>query len=213
MMYKEKSGAGHKLRALALVPALALTFGVTSLPAVGSVMSVISSSEISVSKSSENPTQDKATVKIFKVIGLNNYDNQTTLTIKGYNVGDALTVSGGTFTTAGKTYNAKSMSCDMTDGEATIKVIFPFTTVYDDNTSMTLIINGEETPFDLSNFFGSAATTLVPDDKDVPTIAKMTIYLDGKEIPEYEMNNLDPGMIESITVDKQHNAVMIVTKK
>lgn len=55
MMYKSKSGAGRKFKALALVPVLSLALCVVSVPAVRAVVSTISSSTISVDKVSENP--------------------------------------------------------------------------------------------------------------------------------------------------------------
>lgn len=152
MMYKEKSSAGRKLKALALVPALALTLSLAGMPAVHAAVSTIRNSEVSVSKDSEKSQNGAAGVQIFKVKEINNFDNKTTVVIKGKNLGNNLTVTGGTFTTMGKTYEAKSLSCNMTDGEATITVSFPFISVFD-NVKMTLVINGEEIPFDLEDFF------------------------------------------------------------
>lgn len=54
MMYKEKSGAGRKFKALALVPMLALALGVAGAPAVRAAVSTISSSDVSVSKDTKN---------------------------------------------------------------------------------------------------------------------------------------------------------------
>lgn len=151
MMCKEKSGAGHKFKALALVPMLALALGVTEVPAVRAAVSTISSSGVSVSKNNENLPESNTRVQLFKVTRLNNFDDKTTVVVKGKNLGDNITVSGGTFTTMGKTYQAKSLRCDMTDRDATIIVTFPFTSEYE-HTRMTLVINGEEIPFNLDGF-------------------------------------------------------------
>lgn len=54
MMYKSKSGAGSKLKALALVPMVALALGVATVPAVKAAVSTISNSEVSLDKGNEN---------------------------------------------------------------------------------------------------------------------------------------------------------------
>ena len=63
-----------------------------------------------------------------------------------------MTISGGTFTTMGKTYQAKSINFNLEDGVATIVVSFPFTSEYE-NSSMTLNINGADVNFDLEDLF------------------------------------------------------------
>ena len=156
MMYKAKSGAGRKWKALALVPMLALALCLTEVPAVRAAVSTLGTFKVSDGKVSENPSQDKTLVQYFKVVNINNNDGKTTVVIKGEGLGDNLTVSGGTFTTEGKTYKAKSLDCAMTDGKATITATFPFLTVFD-NVRMTLNINGEEIPFNLENFFNPVA--------------------------------------------------------
>lgn len=152
MMYKSKSGAGRKLKALALVPMLALALGVVSIPAVHAAVSTLSNSTISVDKGSENSAQSEIYSQNFKVKSLNNHNDKTTIVINGENLGNSLTVSGGTFTTKGKTYQANSMKCNMTDGKATITVVFPFTSVYE-NSNMTLNVNGKEISIDIEGFF------------------------------------------------------------
>lgn len=159
MMYKQKSGAGSKIKALALVPMLALALGVATVPAVRAAVSTISSSDVSVDKSSENPASDKIPVKGFSVKNLNNSDGKTTITIKGEGLGDHLTVSGGTFTTMGKTYQANTLQCNMTDGEAIVTATFPFTDSYE-NSSMTLTVNGKELLFNLEDFFNNSAVVV-----------------------------------------------------
>lgn len=155
MMYKAKSGAGRKWKALALVPMLALALGVTGVPAVRAAVSTISTLKVSDGKNSENPSKDKTTVQYFKVVNINNNNGKTTVVVKGEGLGDNLTVSGGTFTTDGKKYKAKALNCSMTDGKATITAEFPFITEFD-KVKMTLNINGDEIPFDLENFFNNA---------------------------------------------------------
>lgn len=228
MMYKEKSGAGQKYKALALVPMLALALGLTGVPAVRAAVSTISSSEISAGKDSENQVQDKTTVQCYQVTNINNDGNRTSVVIKGKGFGSNLTVAGGTFTNKGKTYQANSLQCDMSDGTATIIATFPFSSEFK-NSSMTLMVNGEEVPFDLSNYFdkshpvvvemnansntGKQRSTFVLNGTFTPIQEEMTIYLDGKKIDKTEMSGLSSGNIASITVDMQDKAVRITSKK
>lgn len=55
MMYQEKSGKGRRLKALALVPAIAVALAATSIPQVQAAMSTIANSATSVSKVTDNP--------------------------------------------------------------------------------------------------------------------------------------------------------------
>jgi len=153
MMYKEKSGAGRRFKALALVPMLVLALGVVAVPVVRAAVLTISNSEVSVSKSSENPVSDKTGSNVFKVTNTNLDidDNKTTVTIKGEGLGNNATISGGTFTTNGRTYRANGLQFDLTDGVATIVVTFHLIEEFD-KPSMALIVNGEKVTFDLKKF-------------------------------------------------------------
>lgn len=163
MMYKEKSGAGRKVKALALVPMSALALCVAGMPAVRAAVSTINASDISIGKVSESPATANNKVHVFKVKGLNNNGNCTTVTITGEGFGDNINVSGGTFKTNGKTYQAKSMQCNLTDGVATIEVVFPFMDEWD-KSSMTLTINGEETVLDIEELFNNSQIKIVQTD-------------------------------------------------
>ena len=57
MMYKSKSGAGSKFKALALVPMVALALVLTNVPAVKSAVTTIGESQVSLHKDSENLAQ------------------------------------------------------------------------------------------------------------------------------------------------------------
>lgn len=160
MMYQEKSGAGRKLKALALVPMLALALGVIAVPAVRAAVSTIDNSEVSISKGNENLPTYKNGAQIFKFKNLNNDNGKTTITIQGEGLGDNITVSGGKFTTNGKTYEAKALQCNMTDGVATIVATFPFVETFD-TSSLTLMVNGEEISINLENYFNLATAASV----------------------------------------------------
>ena len=125
MMYKEKSGAKGQWKALALVPMFALALGVVSIPAVRATVSTISRSEVSVGKVNENNAIESSTVRIFKVTDISNDGDETTVVVKGENVGNNLSVSGAVLTNNDKNYGASAMECNMVDGEAVIKTKYP----------------------------------------------------------------------------------------
>lgn len=208
MMYKAKSGAGRKWKALAMVPALALALGLTGVPVVRAAVSTIGTLKVSDGKSSENPSDNKTPVPHFKVKSINNNDGKTTVEIRGEGLGNRLNVSGGTFTTKGKTYEARSLNCSMTDGNATITAEFPFLTEFD-NVSMTLDINGEKMTFDLEDFFNNAGKSIA----SIPGLENMKVYLDGKEISLIDMQEIASDQIASMSVDKKENIIYITIKK
>lgn len=208
MMYKAKSGAGRKWKALAMVPVLALALGLTGVPAVRAAVSTIGTLKVSDGKSSENPSDNKTSVPHFKVKSINNNDGKTTVEIRGEGLGNNLTVSGGTFTTKGKTYEARSLNCSMTDGNATITAVFPFLTEFD-NVSMTLDINGEKMTFDLEDFFNNAGKSIA----SIPGLENMKVYLDGKEISLIDVQEIASDQIASMSVDKKENVIYITIKK
>lgn len=208
MMYKAKSGAGRKWKALAMVPVLALALGLTGVPVVRAAVSTIGTLKVSDGKSSENPSDNKTSVQHFKVKSINNNDGKTTVEIRGEGLGNSLNVSGGTFTTKGKTYEARSLNCSMTDGNATITAVFPFLTEFD-NVSMTLDINGEKMTFDLEHFFNNAGKSIA----SIPGLENMKVYLDGKEISLIDVQEIASDQIASMSVDKKENAVYITIKK
>lgn len=225
MMYKEKSCAGSKFKVLTLLPMLALAIGVAAVPSVRAAVSTISSSRLSVSKVTQNPDSDKWGVAVFKVTNINNNGNVTTVTIAGEGLGDYLTVSGGTFTTMGKTYNARGLNCTLQNGVASIIATFPFIDEFE-NSSMTLLVNGEEIPFNLEGFFNNSQTVATGSgdnnvSADGVVVAGsqsslsdgMEIYLDGKKITKTQLHALSPDQIESIDVMRQENKINITLKK
>ena len=196
MMYKAKSGAGQKFKALALVPMLALALGVAGAPVVRAAVSTIGSSEISVGKDNENPPQRQIAVRRFKVMNINNDGVETTVVVRGEGLGNSLTVSGGTFTNKGKTYRAKSLRCDMTDGVASITAVFPFSDEFR-RCSMTLNVNGDEIPFELEEFFKNSRSAAIGSNSSSAS----------------ELKSLSTQGIASMVVDRQNNAIRITSRK
>ena len=229
MMYKNKSGAGHKAKALALVPMLALAFGVATVPAVRAAVYTISSSDISVNKDSEKQSADKTDNQSFTVTDFYDDGKNTMIVIHGKNVGNNMTVSGGTFSTTGQVYHATSLNSDMTNGAATIVSTFPvsFSGEHKDP-AMSIIVNGKEVSFNLKDaikkgksaqrtYYGvlsiDSDTTMNISPVVLSVSDKMDIYLDGRKISTEEMKTLSNDNIAQITIDKQNNAIKITSKK
>jgi len=226
MMYKKKSGAGRRLKALALVPMLVSALALAGVPAVRAAVSAISDSDVTAGKVSEKLPESKASVKVFKVTNINNDGYETSVVINAEGLGDNLTVSGGTFTNDGKTYHAKSMQCNMTDGKAVIKVVFPFSSEYV-KPKMSITVNGEEVPFNLEGFLDSARSVVVRRDADssgksmssivvngnsASSLDSIEIYLDGVRINQKTLKELPSDKIQSITIDKQGKKMSVSTR-
>ncbi len=175
---------------------------------------------------SENTSTGKIGVKLFRVTNINNNGYVTTATVIGEDLGDNLTVSGGTFTTMGKTYQANALQCNMNaDGVATIVATFPFTSEFD-NSSMTLNIDGEEMSFNLDELFENAQTIVVGDNAGAKSSGAiivngskssfpegMEIYIDGEKATYTQIRELANDKIASVTVDRQSNKIEIFLKK
>ncbi|MDE6301206.1 MAG: hypothetical protein K2M19_05780 [Muribaculaceae bacterium] len=224
MMYKAKSSAGRKFKALALVPTLALALCVASVPAVRAAVTTIGSSDVTVGKGSENLPKDKTTVRYYRVTNLNDSGSETTAVIAGEGLGNSLTVTGVTITNDGKTYQAKSIQCNLTKGSATITATFPFSGKLK-KASMILTANGEEIPFNLENFVADAHSVSIGktsgnqdgsivsnNGNALSVLGNMTILLDGKEISDSELKALPASNIASITVDKQNMTLIVKSK-
>ncbi|MCH5172551.1 MAG: hypothetical protein J1F31_06975 [Erysipelotrichales bacterium] len=218
MMYKSKSCAGSKLKALALVPMVALALGLTTVPSVKAAVSTISTSEPSLSKGSE---KSEVSGK-FRITSLNNSGIETTIVVTGEDLGNSLSVSGGTFTNKGQIYSAKSLKTNLTDGYATITGVFPFSDNYE-NASVAFTINGKEVKLNLDEFHRnsqSSSISISPSDGIVisngnatlTTLGDMEIYLDGKKINEEEMKALNPEIITSMSIDNQTHTIKLTSK-
>ena len=209
MMYKEKSGAGRKVRALALVPMLALALGVAGIPAVRAAVSTIGSSDVSLDKDSENIPVEVVSAQTFKVADIRSDGKATTVTVLGHGLGNSLSVNGATFTNHGKTYQANALNCNLTNGTGTIIAIFPFTDECK-KASMTIMMNGHEVPFNLEEYSNSSVSIHMKTYDAVDSAMK--VIIDGKEADSEAMKALSPDSISSITVDRQKNAIIIKTR-
>ncbi|MDE6435967.1 MAG: M56 family metallopeptidase [Muribaculaceae bacterium] len=217
MMYKEKSGAGRRLNALALVPVLALALAVASVPAVRAVVSTIGNSPVTVDKVNENPTSDKKAIQHYQVTDVVHDGNSTTVVIATEGLGSRVTVSGGTFTNAGKIYQASSLQTQMTDGAATIKVTFPFAGELK-QAGMTITVNGDEIPFNLEGYIDKsqqassspASLFSITGNRADDGIA---IYINGEPATEEQVKNLKTTDIAEMTVSKEKDAILITTRK
>ncbi len=229
MMYKEKSGAGHRFKALALVPMLAMALGVASVPAVRAAVTTISSSEISTSEVSENTSQGKISGRNFRLTGISVNGTDVTVDVKGENLGNHINVTGGKLTTDNISVDAKSLQCQLVDGVACITAVFS-ALEQSDNQTMTLNVNGRDISFNLNNtlansdikvlkvksFKKQGSTDEEAPDANVTSEPKsqgsFDYYINGKKASQEEMNALNPHEINAITVDKKNNAIRVELK-
>ena len=218
MMYKSKSGERSKLKTLALVPTISLAFFVISTPIVEGAVSTISNSKVSLNKSNENLSESTG----FRIISLNDSGIETTVVVKGEDLGNSLTVSGGNFINKGKIVPAKSLSTNMTNGNATITAVFPTSDSYE-NASISFNVNGKEIKLNLDKFnensesnsitvSSSNGIVISKGNTTLSTIGDMEIYLNDKKISEEEMKSLNPEIIASITFDNQKNQIKIISQ-
>ncbi|MCH5229235.1 MAG: M56 family metallopeptidase [Muribaculaceae bacterium] len=218
MMYKSKSRSRSKLKALALMPMVVLALELVSIPAVKAAVLTVSDSEVSLDKSSEkSPVTGK-----FRITSLNNSGMETTVVLTGEDLGNNLSVSGGTLTNNGQNYSAKSLNTNMTNGRAVITSVFPFSGNYE-NASVVFNINGQEVKLNLDDFRRNSQTSSISispsngieisnGNTTLSTVGEMEIYLDGEKISEKEMKELNPETIASMSIDKQKNTIYITSK-
>ena len=143
-------------------------------------------------------------------------------------LGKSLTVNSAVLTNGSKVYNANGMNCQMTDGNATITVTFPFMTEFDDDTSLTLEANGKKVTFLLfKNGTEPASTTKISitnskstykeiRSNDNTTGTDAEFFIDGKKIASADLEKIQPGDIAEITINKKSSttsAVYITLKK
>ena len=200
------------------MPMVALALGVISVSSVKAAVSTISDSDVTLDKGSEK----SAVTGKFRIASLNNSGIETTVVVTGEELGNNLSVSGGTFTNNGNIYAAQSLSTNMTDGNATITAVFPFAGNYE-NACVAFNINGREVKLNLDDFRRNSQTSSISispsngivisnGNATLSTVGKMEIYLDGKKISEKEMKALNPETIASMSIDRQKNAIYITSK-
>ena len=216
MMYKSKSSARRKMKAIALVPMVALALGLASEPTVKAAVYTISNSEVSLDEGNEKSQQSPQ----LKIVSLNNSGIETTIVIESKDF-VSISVSGASLYNKGNVYNAKSLNTNMENGIASITAVFPFSGDYE-NTSIILNINGEDVNLDLAKFLKNAQSQSISVSKESgivvtsvesypKSIENYNIYLDGKEISKADMNALNPEDIASVTIVK--NTIIITSKK
>lgn len=205
MMYKSKSTSGARFKAIALAPAVALALLVATVPQVKAAISTINNSKVVEGKVNKISAENDNKADVFKFKNLNNNNGKTTVTITGTIPSQSLSVNEVTLINGKDIYIANSISTSMNNGEATITATFPFLDTFD-NVSITLSANGKE--YQMKVFTGEDFTQ----SNTKSTIQKPHYFVNGEEVnPDY-INKIQPKDIESITVDKESNAIIIVLK-
>lgn len=216
MMYKSKSSAGARFKALALAPAAVAALLLAGMPQVKAAIATIESSDTVSAKVSDISSDGEISASNFKFKSLNNGNGRTTVVITGTDLGNSLAVSDMTLTTCDKTYRSNGMHTEMTGGNATITAEFPFLSEFSDNTTASVNVNGRNITISFFSNKPSTITTMTTDAGNTSatiTQGNPTILVDGKEIPLSELNKLSPDNISNITVDKKNNTIYISMKK
>lgn len=231
MMYKEKSGAGQKLKALALLPMLALALGIAGVPAVHAAVSVIQHSTLFDRKGTDNLSDDKTAVKIYS---LGNDVKLDTLKSKDK---DRRT-SASTKVEMNSSLTPKNMDIYLDDKKikaSELKDISPerVASMTVDRQNNTIKITGKKADKEVVKEL-YATVEKIPenesiykssDDNNSSKAVKvlliqeepecMEYYIDGKKITVSELRNISPDKIASVTIDKKDNVkrLMISLKK
>lgn len=192
MMYKETSGTGRRLKALALVPALALALAVSASPIVRDATGTIAASPMAVSSQTKKATKVKPSV-VFNSLSNANY--KPTVTLKAYNFGNNIGVSDVVYTTMGKSYNPTSISTSIKADTATIAIVLPYLTEWS-NTTLSLKINGKKYDVDMERDEEPRHYGLIP---EYPGARYM---FNGVETPYSELRNINTANICISYIDK-----------
>lgn len=221
MMYKSKSGARTRFKALVLAPAAAVALLTASVPQIRAAISTIETSEVTGNKDNNLPANEEISAEKFKFKSINNNDGKTTVEVTGIIPGKSLTVNSAVLTNGSKVYNANGMNCRMTGGDATITVTFPFMTEFDDDTALTLEANGKKVTFLLfKNGTEPASTTKISISNPTGSYTEVRsngnsgtdaeFFIDGKKIATADFEKIQPGDIAQITIDKKSGAIPAV---
>lgn len=225
MMYKSKSCAGSRLKVLALAPAVIAAVLVTSVPQVKAAISTIRSSEVVNGKVNNLSANEEISAEKFKFKSINNNDGKTIVEVTGTIPGKSLTVNGAVMTNGSKVYNANGMNCQMTGGDATITITFPYMTEFDDDTALTLEVNGKKVTFNLfKNGTEPASTTKISISNGSSTYQEVRLnepaepnaefYIDNKKATTADFERITPESIAEVTVDKSGSTpVVYITLK
>lgn len=209
----------RKLKKVALVSTLAVSFGISQSAEIFAVESAIPNE---LSSNSGMEIQAEGTQPVFKISDLKSNGKEITAVITGETGGNDLIVTRGTLYANDKEYNAASLICSMKNKAATITVTFSCPEIPDKG-RMLFTINGEDVMFDLfdnvggnrsgdgnigrCNYIGGSKLVIngvslaLPDD--------MTVYLDGNLLEDFSINKLDPNDISSIYIDRENKTIKI----
>lgn len=214
MMYKSKSDAKCKWKALVLVPMVVLAlFGIVTVPKVKAAVSIISNSKIKLEKGSD----ETMVIGKYRITSLNISQNETTVVIYGEDLGQSLSVSDVTFINKGTNYSASSIKTEKTNSQAIITANFPFSANFEE-AFVSLNINGREINLSLDDFGNNSSSSpskgrvFSHGNATLTTVGDVKIYLDGKQISEEELQSYNLETIASMSFDK-HNHIIYLTSK
>ena len=201
MMYKAKSCAGSKLKALALVPMVALALGVATVPAVKAAVSTISNSDVSLDKGNENLQSNQVSLPSGMTILLDGKEiSEAEMKSLNPNNIESVIVSKEQNVIVIHTTDREHINISendiMKDGSSQMRI--------KKDGNKEIIVTGVGTMPRVEAMNKIIITSNSSDN--------MEIYLDGKKISENEMKALNPETIASMSIDKQNNKITITSK-
>ncbi len=229
MMYKTKSSPGARLKALALVPAVALALAVAAVPRIKAAVSVISDSSVIADKVTKNSSSANVRGEEYRVTSFTTNGDKTVVTVAANIPSQSITVNGATLSGDGQALLSEGINCTMHNDKATVTVTFPRCDISGE-IDFTLSANGNvhHTVLNKNNPAGTSVQmgSVLVDGEDgikvdevnnLPVTPNgypdMDFYIDGKKCDASALGGILPSQIQDMVIDKQANAVRITLRK
>ncbi len=195
-MLSNESRKSSRLRALAIVPAVAVALLVVNQPSVAGTLSTINNSELSVSDDKGSKKTEKSTITIKRDTTDLNIDGLQGTAVTYYLNGEKISLEN-----LKKLDNSKitNVSVNKNNETSTVNV---YTNQDDKDIKSVKVIR-------ISDSDKNDVTAVKVDGKSQIN----AVYIDGKEILVDELEKIDPDKIESMTVKKEDKTIYIKLKK
>lgn len=205
------------LRALVLVPALAVAMGASSMPD-GAALS--NSDDPRVTGVCDEAELSPSDVIGYKVMDIKDNADKTSVIVEFTRFrGEAVSVYGATLKLAGRTVDAESVQSEMIGRNGRITIGFPPASG-EQCSAIVMNINGHDVMLDLRNMEHNADIALVPIEEcslsdcglSQSSDEGVDIYYDGQKITDAQLKVIPPSDIASISVDKLCRNIYITSK-
>lgn len=196
MMCNKRSCVWGKVKAVALLPMIALAFGMAGIPSVRAAVSTINSSEVYLGAS--NAYSSKGDEQLSRIVSTPHYlkaanadndeDIHVSVVAKRENIASKREVK--------KATSIQNDDFRSSAVEDSAKPDIPHLVAY--------VVERPSTDADTVMSVASKSSISIREHIDV--------YLDGEIISYSKLREISPDMIASMTIDRQKNALLIITK-